>query len=101
MREVCGAVSGAAMVLGILRVYSVPEDVQAKRGHYHLVQEFAGIFREKNGSIICRELLSGAPVVKGDDPEPRTESYYRKRPCPELVREAAEITAQLLGKTVQ
>ena len=101
MREVCGAVSGAAMVLGILRGYSDPEDVQAKRGHYHLVQEFASVFREKNGSIICRELLSGAPVVKGDDPEPRTESYYRKRPCPELVREAAEITAQLLGKTVQ
>ena len=89
------------MVLGILKGYSDPEDVQAKRGHYHLVQEFASVFREKNGSIICRELLSGAPVVKGDDPEPRTESYYRKRPCPELVREAAEITAQLLGKTVQ
>ena len=101
MREVCGAVSGAAMVLGILRGYTAPEDSQAKRDHYHLVQALANTFRERNGSIVCRELLDGISVIKGRDPEARTAEYYRKRPCPDLVREAAEITAQLLGKTVQ
>ena len=61
MREVCGAVSGAAMVLGVLKGYADPADHDAKKAHYALVQEFARRFKEYNGSIICRELLSGVP----------------------------------------
>ena len=96
MREVCGAVSGAAMVLGAVKGYGDPSDNEAKKAHYHLIQEFAGRFKEQNGSIICRELLSGVGVVKGNDPEARTAAYYKKRPCPDLVRLAAELTDELL-----
>ena len=46
MREVCGAVSGAAMVLGLVRGYADPKDAEAKKAHYHLVQRFAELFRE-------------------------------------------------------
>ncbi|MEE0954017.1 MAG: C-GCAxxG-C-C family protein, partial [Ruminococcus sp.] len=63
---------------------------------YHLVQEFARRFREKNGSIICRDLLSGTAVRQGNDPEARTAAYYKKRPCPALVRQAAEILDEML-----
>lgn len=97
MREVCGAVSGAAMVLGIVKGYSDPTDHQAKKAHYHLVQEFARRFKERNGSIVCRELLAGADASVGGDPAERTEAYYKKRPCPKLVRIAAEITDDLLN----
>ena len=97
MREVCGAVSGAAMVLGLVRGYSNPEDHQAKREHYALVQEFARRFKEKNGSIICRELLSGTNTKKGNGPEERTAAYYHKRPCAELCRQAAEIVGEMLA----
>ncbi len=64
MREVCGAVSGASMVLGLVKGYADPTDADAKKAHYHLVQEFARRFREKNGSIICRDLLSGRHTTK-------------------------------------
>ena len=97
MREVCGAVSGAAMVLGLVKGYADPADHEAKKAHYHLVQEFARRFREQNGSIICRELLSGTDVVHGSEPEQRCGEYYRKRPCPLLVRVAAEILVGILG----
>jgi len=97
MREVCGAVSGAAMVLGLVRGYADPTDAEAKKAHYHLVQEFAARFKEQNGSIICRELLSGVSVRKGSDPEARTAEYYKKRPCPELVRQAAEILEEMVN----
>ncbi|MBR1532734.1 MAG: C_GCAxxG_C_C family protein [Ruminococcus sp.] len=97
MREVCGAVSGAAMVLGIVKGYSDPTDHHAKKAHYHLVQEFARRFKERNGSIVCRELLAGADASVGGDPAERTEAYYKKRPCPKLVRIAAEITDDLLN----
>ena len=96
LREVCGAVSGALMVLGMVAGYSDPKDPSAKKDHYHRVQEFAARSREKNGSIICRELLKGVEVKPGADPELRTEAYYKKRPCPELVYRAAGILEDML-----
>lgn len=96
MREVCGAVSGALMVLGIVKGYSDLSDANAKKEHYALVQEFARLFKEENGSIICRELLSGVNATEGGVPEERTETYYRKRPCSELCFTAAKITEELL-----
>ena len=96
MREVCGAVSGAAMVLGLVKGYSDPDDLEAKKAHYALVRTFADRFKERNGSVICRELLSGVQTSTGGDPEARTTEYYKKRPCPELVRQAAEILDELL-----
>ncbi len=96
LREVCGTVSGALLVLGIACGYSDPKDPEAKKAHYHLVQEFAARFRERNGSIVCRELLKNVAVRPGNDPEPRTAEYYARRPCPGLAREAAAITEQLL-----
>lgn len=96
LREVCGAVSGAALVLGLVEGYSEPNDPALKKAHYHRVQEFAKRFKEMNGSIVCRELLAGVDTVKGNDPETRTEDYYRKRPCPRLVHLAADILDEML-----
>ncbi len=96
LREVCGTVSGALLVLGIVCGYSDPKDPEAKKKHYHLVQEFAARFRERNGSIVCRELLKNVAVQPGNDPELRTPEYYARRPCPALAREAAAITEGLL-----
>ena len=98
LREVCGTVSGAALVLGIAKGYSDPEDFNAKKAHYHLVQEFARRFRAESGSIVCRELLKGVETAPGADPEPRTAEYYSKRPCPELAYRAARILEQMLNE---
>ena len=51
----------------------------------------AGLFREENGSIVCGELLSGVGADNSPLPSPRTGEYYKKRPCAELVKCAAEI----------
>ena len=96
LREVCGAVSGMFMVIGILCGYSDPKDQAAKKAHYERIQQLAEAFRRENGSIICRELLG---LGKGPDvpvPELRTEAYYKKRPCAELVADAAAITEEYL-----
>lgn len=93
MREVCGAVSGMFFVLGSLEGYSDPKEKDGKMALYKRVQELADEFRCRNGSTICRELLSGTASRISDSPEPsaRTEEYYKKRPCPEIVAEAADI----------
>ena len=97
MREVCGTVSGGLLVLGLLCGYADPGDQKAKTDHYHLVQEYARRFRELNGSIICRELLSGVRTKPGNEPEARTPEYYAARPCLRHVGEAAALVEELYG----
>ena len=91
LREVCGCVSGMALAAGALYGYSEPEAKEEKADHYALIQKLANEFKERNGSIICRELLAGINNDKNPVPEERTESYYKKRPCAELAYVAAQI----------
>ena len=56
MREICGALSGAFLVLGWLYGYEEPGDDSVKAAHYARVQELAAAFRKQNGSIVCREI---------------------------------------------
>lgn len=96
MREVCGTVSGAAMVAGILWGYSETNDDRAKAAHYALIQELAGNFREKYGTIICRELLRGIADGTSPIPDKRTDEYYKKRPCLRFVVTMAEILDDMI-----
>ena len=100
LREVCGAVSAAAMVLGLAKGYDRPGDDALKKRHYALVRDFVERFRAESGSYNCRELLTNAGVLAqiGGDPEARTPDYYEKRPCPDLVRRAARILDEMLAE---
>ncbi|MCR5617019.1 MAG: C-GCAxxG-C-C family protein, partial [Clostridiales bacterium] len=86
MREVCGAFSGIIMVLGLFAGQVEGSDQEAKKENYRLVQEAADLFRKENGSIICREILGLEKAEGTYVPAPRTEEYYKKRPCPETIR---------------
>ncbi len=94
-REVCGAVSGMVLVLNLLYGYNDLQDKSLKDAHYKRIQELCDQFKAQAGSIICRELLSGSTA---QDHTPisseRSEEYYRKRPCSELVALAAGILDQ-------
>ena len=100
LREVCGAVSAASMVLGLVKGYDVPGDRALKAQHYALVRDFAARFRETTGSINCRALLIQAGVMAetGGEPDERTPEYYEKRPCPNLVWQAARILDEMLAE---
>ncbi len=96
LREVCGSVSGMFLVLGLLHGYSDPKDREQKTQLYTWVQELARRFEQENGSIVCRELLGLKQKRDVPVPEERTEEYYKKRPCKELIGCAAEILDQFL-----
>lgn len=98
MREVCGTVSGALMVLGALEGYGDAGNHAAKARLYALEQCFAAKFRAKSGSIICRELLGLGAGPSAPTPEARTAEYYQKRPCPLLCRQAADLLDELLAE---
>ena len=89
MREVCGAVSGMLLVAGMLYGYDDPKATKEKRELYTQVQAMAGQFREELGSIVCRDLLKNPP--SDPNPTPRTEQFYKDRPCARMVATAARI----------
>ena len=98
MREICGSVSGMGMVLGLLYACDDASNKEAKAAHYERVQEVARAFEEKNGSIVCRELLGLSEKHDAPTPEARTNEYYKKRPCAELVGDSAEILEEYISK---
>ncbi len=100
MREVCGAVSGMFMVAGLLYGYDSPIAQDDKARHYKFIQGLAEEFKKRNGtnSIICRELLGISVKTESYIPEKRTETYYKKRPCADIVSDAAEIISKYMDK---
>lgn len=91
LREVCGAVSGMFMVAGMKYGYIDPLDKGIKTEHYRLIQSLADKFKVTNRSIVCRDLLGLGIEIDSPNPDDRTQEYYQKRPCVELVGQAAQI----------
>lgn len=101
MRLVCGAASGMFMLAGLHNGSATLHDNEGKMANYAFVQQLAGEFKAKYGSLICAELLGLAPKgttmeylpAEALRPKPaeRTPEYYQKRPCPEMIAEAVRI----------
>lgn len=91
LREVCGSVSGMFMVAGLLYGYDDPKAKEEKAEHYARIQKLAADFTAEHGSIVCRDLLGLTEKKQEPIPEERTEAYYKKRPCKEIIGRAADI----------
>lgn len=91
LREVCGAVSGMFMAAGVLYGYTDPKAGPEKMEHYKRIQELAASFKERNSSIVCRDILGKIAEDKSFIPSERTEEYYKSRPCAKMVEDATEI----------
>lgn len=96
MREVCGTVSGMALLAGLKEGNTDPENDKGKENIYILTRQLADKFKEKHETIICRELLHLEKMEKSPKPLKRTQSYYRERPCSQLVATAAKIIEEML-----
>jgi C_GCAxxG_C_C family probable redox protein len=94
LREVCGAVSGMTFVFGQLYGYETPNQ-EAQMRVYETEQALAAQFREKAGSIICRDILKNPP--SDPVPSPRTEEYYAQRPCVRMVYTATSILEEYIA----
>ncbi len=97
LRLTCGAVSGMACIVGLL-FSDVEHSSENKKQVYAIAQELCKRFQAENGSLLCGELLAGAhiQVYVGGEAERRTEGYYKKRPCADLVFCAADILDKYL-----
>lgn len=91
-RLTCGAVSGMCMVISALK-----SDGVNKLEIYKTIQDACAEFKDFTGSLICAELLDAQSASSTDPkPEERTEAYYKKRPCEEMCRIAADIAEKFI-----
>ena len=91
MRQTCGAACGMFLLAGLHNGSAIPHDADGKKQNYALVQDLAAQFKAENGSLICAELLGIAPKQQDPQPEARTDAYYQKRPCADMVASAVRI----------
>ncbi|MBQ8177929.1 MAG: C_GCAxxG_C_C family protein [Clostridia bacterium] len=90
LREVCGAVSGMLMIIGL------KNKGMDKVEMYALGRKAIEDFEQACGSYICRDLIKADANDTSPVPSKRTDAYYAKRPCLELVQIATEITLKYI-----
>ena len=81
LREVCGACTGMFLAAGLLYGYDDPTDPAAKAMHYLRIQ-----------------MLADQHPDTAPNPTPRTDDFYRQRPCARFVEDAARILDAYLKK---
>lgn len=90
--QVCGAVSGAGLVIGLKHGKVLPDDKESKEKTYAMVHEFGKRFIERNQTVNCHELLQ-VDLLRGD------KEIIKERVrevCPRVVKDAAEILEAIL-----
>ena len=100
MRMMCGTCSALVILAGLERGQTRGEDREGKAACYQLVRELLETFKQRNGSIICAELLQmqGVKVETNTaQPDERNAEYYRVRPCARKVESAARVFAEYLS----
>ena len=84
MMEVCGALSGMMMIIGLQNSVGNLDKGKATKGDtYKKVREYAAKFKEINGSVYCKEL-------KG------VETGKILAPCDKCILDAVELAEQFL-----
>jgi C_GCAxxG_C_C family probable redox protein len=96
MAGTCGAVTGAFMVIGLVHSMTKKGDLPQKERSYEYIRQFAEAFRERNGSLVCRELM-GVDVSTPEGFAASKERNIARTVCPKYIRGAAEILEEMLA----
>ena len=95
MAETCGAVTGAFMVLGLAHCDASCRTAEGRKAAYGAIGSFAQAFRERHGSLECRELL-GCDISTPEGAKAAAERGLFRTKCVELVGDAAELLERML-----
>lgn len=94
--EVCGACTGALMVLGMKYGQYDITDTASRTAENAKAVQFLDEFANRKGSYVCREILGCDLRTEEGRNYARSNGLFGKL-CPEMVRTAAEILTEMLG----
>jgi C_GCAxxG_C_C family probable redox protein len=89
--EVCGAVTGGILVLGMRHGRGSKDDRSATDLTYLKTREFMDEFAKKHGTFICRKLLNGCELMTGEGHKYYKENNFLNKICAPCVQSAVEI----------
>ncbi len=95
LAQTCGAVTGAFMVLGLKFAGSNCDQRDGRENVYNQIREFTARFRQRNNTVVCKELL-GCDISTPQGIQRATKEGLFRTICPKLVRDAAEILEGML-----
>ncbi len=95
--NLCGAVSGAIMVLGLKYSSTECTDKEKKAKNYQIAKSFMDSFENEKGNLLCKNLL-GYDISIPEIKEKAKEADVFKNTCPDCVRTAAEILEKFLNE---
>ena len=93
--EVCGAVTGGILVLGLRYGRGIHDDRTAMETTYAKTQELMNRFSSRHGSCICRQLLNGCDLMTDDGQRLFKEHDYLNKVCVNCVRSVVAILEQI------
>ena len=93
--EVCGAVTGALMALGIRFGSCTPNDSEGKQRGNSKAIGFIKAFKEQHGTLLCRELLGYNPGIP-EDMQKINELGLHDTVCPKAIADAVEIAGEII-----
>ena len=89
--EVCGACTGALMVLGLMH-----DDPKNRKTAYENTRQFLNDFRDVNGSYLCNDLL-GCDVRTPEGVQYARNHHLFTEFCPKMVASAVEILEKIMS----
>ncbi len=94
--EVCGAVTGALMALGLRFGSSTPCDADGKQRGNAKAMEFITRFQQAHGTLLCKDLLGYNPGIP-EDVQKINELGLHDTVCPKAIESAAEIAEDIIS----
>jgi len=95
MGGICGAVTGAYMVLGLAQKMWDDNPRQSLDRTYELVREFIQRFKALHGSVICKELISYDLSTREGLAEARNKKIFTTV-CPDFVSDSVKILGVMI-----
>ena len=92
---ICGAASGAILVLGLARGHTHPDDEEGQDRVRVLTRRFLELYAARKGGTLCTEILGHNLSLPGVPERVKAEGLS-KEPCPAAVRTAGQILLELL-----
>lgn len=96
--ELCGAINGGIMALGLLTPIDKAEPLKSKRRTMALAKELQERFRACFGQVRCHELLCDTAGFVPDDTTPAAKAMGLTKHCEIMVVTAVELVEQILAQ---
>ena len=94
--EVCGAVTGALMAIGLKEGFYEEGDTEGKAHIAKKILDFEAMFEDKNGTLICKQLLGYNPSNETDLKIIKEKGLFTSL-CPKFIDDGVQITEKILS----